>query len=81
MTSPICVSDSFHFSHYYWKDSGYQSDDSSVTYENCDNEVYKPTPIDRERIDLKFYSQVLGDGKFFYVLIFGFVHAKKINLV
>jgi len=53
--SPICVQDTFHFSTYYWKEfegnNGETSDDESTT------PVFKPTPVQKDTIKLKFYAQ------------------------
>ena len=62
-TTPICVSDTFHFSHYYWRswdlsEQQPNSDDSSGE----ETEVYKPKEVKSDDIKLKFYSQVMDDG-------------------
>ena len=61
-TTAICVSDTFHFSHYYWRSwdlsEAANGDDSSGE----ETEVYKPKEVKSDDIKLKFYSQVLDDG-------------------
>uniref|UniRef100_A0A7S3L772 Class II aldolase/adducin N-terminal domain-containing protein n=1 Tax=Amphora coffeiformis TaxID=265554 RepID=A0A7S3L772_9STRA len=61
-TDPICVSDTFHFSHYYWRSwdlsEAANADDSSGE----ETEVYKPKEVKSDDIKLKFYSQVMDDG-------------------
>jgi len=52
--SPICVSDTFHYSHYYWREIENDSSD--------DEEIHKPEPVTKDCIQLKFYVQILGDG-------------------
>ena len=67
-SDPICVSDTFHFSHYYWRSwenpgnaSTSSSDDSSG--DEADVVLYKPKQVqDEHDIKLKFYSQVMDDG-------------------
>ena len=55
-TSPVAVVDTFHFSHYYWRElegtgSGDTSDDDSTT------PTFKPKPVTKDTIKLKFYAQ------------------------
>lgn len=57
----ICVQDTFHFSHYYWREleganSKDESDDDSTT------PAFKPKPVQRDTVKLKFYAQVMGDA-------------------
>jgi len=53
---PICVSDSFHFSHYYWREHGVGSDGEHSDSES-QTEAYKPKPVPKDKIKLKFYAQ------------------------
>mmetsp|Transcript_21337 Transcript_21337/g.43840 ORF Transcript_21337/g.43840 Transcript_21337/m.43840 type:complete len:905 (+) Transcript_21337:130-2844(+) len=88
---PICVSDSFHFSSFYWRDSTNNlaaldaTDDELSLYDGSSNlpvsstsgdarlrsdtvgsdgdQVLRPPVIaNPDRVKLKFYSHVLGDG-------------------
>jgi len=60
MSSPICVSDTFHFSHYYWNEESVLGDSES---EEDSPELLRPHPVPADTIRLKFYSQVMGDGE------------------
>lgn len=64
MTSPVCVLDSFHFSHYYWSDAAYKFDDEVEAEIACEDDTNKTSPVKKDRINLKFYANVLGDGEF-----------------
>ena len=61
-SSPIAVSDNFHFSHYYWKSWDLSTEDQSEA-ESSDTEgdILTPNPVKHEDIKLKFYNSVLGD--------------------
>ena len=55
-TSPICVQDTFHFSHYYWREiEGTNSNDSSD--DESTTPTFKPKPVQKDSIKLKFYAQ------------------------
>lgn len=50
---PIVVSDTFHFSHYYWREHATGLDDSDT---ESQTEAYKPIPAPQDKIKLKFYA-------------------------
>ena len=67
-TSPICVQDTFHFSHYYWREiegqnSNEASDDDSTT------PTMKPKPVQKDTIKLKFYAQGTFDDVSYVVVV------------
>lgn len=57
MPRSICVSDNFHFSHYYWKGTIVDNDSDSGE----EIAFMTPKPVKAEDIKLKFYSKVLED--------------------
>ena len=90
--SPTLVSDTFHFSSYYWRESYYNleslqadsNDGSEFSAGSSDGQVFalkdrvrstsvtsdgeeylspRPVPKNNNRIKLKFYDHVMGDGK------------------
>lgn len=61
-SSPIAVSDSFHFSHYNWKSWDLSTgEQSEAEYSDTEGEILTPNPVKHEDIKLKFYNSVLGD--------------------
>ena len=56
-TSPIAVSDNFHFSHYYWR----SWDLTTEALEDGFDLIIRPKPIKSEDIKLKFYNNVMED--------------------
>jgi len=76
MSSPICVADNFHFSHFYWRSWDLADTDESDDDNNSNNgdissgnnsdegaiSIYKPKQLKAEVIKLKFYSQVIEDN-------------------
>jgi|UPI000581A65D phosphoglycerate dehydrogenase-like enzyme/ribulose-5-phosphate 4-epimerase/fuculose-1-phosphate aldolase/SAM-dependent methyltransferase len=75
MSSPICVTDQFHFSHYYWRSwdlSSGANPEEQEPQDGSDSEddpglpappqLYKPQPAVPEDIRLKFYNAILDDG-------------------
>lgn len=61
-TDPICVSDTFHFSHYYWRSWDLSEAANAEDSSGEETEVYKPKEVKSDDIKLKFYSQVMDDG-------------------
>ncbi|KAL3793399.1 hypothetical protein HJC23_001847 [Cyclotella cryptica] len=66
----ICVSDNFHFSSFYWKDSSSSLTHIADTDSDDDTPVgtapFKPLEVaNPDRVKLKFYSSVLGDNSTF----------------
>lgn len=66
-SSPVCVADTFHFSHYYWRElagtnSNDSSDDESVT-------ALKPKPVAKDTIKLKFYAQGMSSFNLCFLVV------------
>ena len=62
-TTPICVSDTFHFSHYYWRNhDDAEENPNSSSDEETEVVYHKPKEVKSDDIKLKFYSQVMDDG-------------------
>jgi len=53
---PVIVADSFHFSHYYWREHGAPGSDAESDSES-QMEAYKPKPVPMDKLKLKFYAQ------------------------
>ncbi|CAB9503868.1 Glyoxylate/hydroxypyruvate reductase B [Seminavis robusta] len=60
--SPVAVADSFHFSHYYWREIEQTGSQESSDDENSTAPAFKPKPVASNSIKLKFYAQVMGDA-------------------
>jgi hypothetical protein len=74
---PTLVADIFHYSSYYWREFGQdESKDSpgdgntpsgtlkyrAPSFGGSLDEYMNPKPVNNDRIKLKFYAHVLGDG-------------------
>jgi phosphoglycerate dehydrogenase-like enzyme/ribulose-5-phosphate 4-epimerase/fuculose-1-phosphate aldolase/SAM-dependent methyltransferase len=68
MSDPIMVSDTFHFSHYYWSTgdlSGAANTSGNADGDSSGEEsemIYQPKEVKSDDIKLKFYAQVMDDG-------------------
>lgn len=56
-TSPICVQDTFHFSHYYWREIENQNSADASSDDDSTTPTMKPKPVQKDTIKLKFYAQ------------------------